>query len=268
MSRFAGLQGPPLHQAVLETRRQHARSEFELIQALIAVEGTKLHRQMRCATAVDYGSRYLNLEPQKARELLRVGRLLPKFPLLAQVVEEGQLHWSKIREITRVITPENEHRLIDYARNHLSHVVQRLVACRPRHAKKIAASTGAVASATGAGGAGTAADADGGSPSCAADGSSSAAGTGADSAPGTLPASVASGGAVRARLTSASPVAVAAPEQEDLFGQPLPGAQVEEPPVKPQEILYEGSCVTVNQVRGELHASPQGRFKATRNQAA
>lgn len=31
---------------------------------------------------------------------------------------------------------------------------------------------------------------------------------------------------------------------------------------------YEGSCVTVNQVRGELHASPQGRFKATRNQAA
>lgn len=239
MSRFAGLQGPPLHQAVLETRRQHARSEFELIQALIAVEGTKLHRQMRCATAVDYGSRYLNLEPHKARELLRVGRLLPKFPLLAQVVEEGELHWSKIREITRVITPENEHRLIDYARNHLSHVVQRLVACRPRHARKIAASTGAAASAIGACGAGTAADADGGSPSCAADGSSSVAGAGADSAPGTLPASVASGGAARARLTSASPVAVAAPEQEDLFGQPLPGAQVEEPPVKPQEILYD-----------------------------
>lgn len=198
-SPFAGLTGQPLHHAVLEVRGRHARTEYELMQALVAVDSTGLHRQMRCATVVDYGSRFLHLDPQKASELLRVGRLLPKHPHLAKVLEEGKLHWSKIREITRVMTAENEERLIDYAKSHLSHEVQRMIACRPRRAGELVAP--------------------------------------ARTGPAVAPPAADSGGAASttAKPNPASP----APVQKDLFGSPVATPKAEEPPVKPSEILYE-----------------------------
>lgn len=187
------------------------------MQALIAVETTGLHRQMRCGTAVDYGSRYLHLDPQKASELLRVGRLLPQYRLLAQVIEEGRLHWSKIREITRVMTPETEAGLIAYARSHKSHEVQRMVACRPRRAAQVTAPVEAAPVAVAAGAAVT---------GCEASGPAAASGV--------------SSAATRPRTpTSTAPFTAASPEQTDLFGESLPSVPADEPPVKPIEIQYD-----------------------------
>jgi len=63
-----------------------------------------------------------------AREKVRVARLLPKFPLVAQAFEAARVSYSKVRAITRVATPENEAMLVDLATSAPASVLETL--CR------------------------------------------------------------------------------------------------------------------------------------------
>ncbi len=63
-----------------------------------------------------------------AREKVRVARLLPKFPLIAQAFEAARVSYSKVRAITRVATPENEALLVDMAASAPASVLETL--CR------------------------------------------------------------------------------------------------------------------------------------------
>jgi len=63
-----------------------------------------------------------------AREKVRVARVLPKFPLIAQAFEAARVSYSKVRAITRVATPENEALLVDMATSAPASVLETL--CR------------------------------------------------------------------------------------------------------------------------------------------
>src|SRR5438046_143602 len=69
----------------------------------------------------------VGLAPGAAREHVRVARALGTLPLLAQALARAELSYSKVRELTRVATPETEERLLAVGRAGTAEHVERIV---------------------------------------------------------------------------------------------------------------------------------------------
>jgi 5-methylcytosine-specific restriction endonuclease McrA len=69
----------------------------------------------------------VGLAPGAAREHVRVAHALGTLPLLAQALARAELSYSKVRELTRVATPETEERLLALARAGTTEHVARIV---------------------------------------------------------------------------------------------------------------------------------------------
>ena len=69
----------------------------------------------------------VGLAPGAAREHVRVAHALGTLPLLAQALARGELSYSKVRELTRVATPETEERLLAVGRAGTTEHVARIV---------------------------------------------------------------------------------------------------------------------------------------------
>jgi hypothetical protein len=65
--------------------------------------------------------------PGAAREHVRVARALGTLPLLSQAFARGELSYSKVRELTRVATPETEEQLLAVGRAGTAEHVERIV---------------------------------------------------------------------------------------------------------------------------------------------
>lgn len=62
-----------------------------------------------------------------AREKVRTAKALEKLPKVSAAMERGEISYSKVRAITRVATPENEHYFLMIALNGTAHHVETLV---------------------------------------------------------------------------------------------------------------------------------------------
>ena len=69
----------------------------------------------------------VGLAPGAAREHVRVARALCMLPRLAEALARGELSYSKVRELTRVATPETEERLLAVGRAGTAEHVERIV---------------------------------------------------------------------------------------------------------------------------------------------
>src|SRR6266508_2161154 len=69
----------------------------------------------------------VGLAPGAAREHVRVARALGTLPRLARALAHGELSYSKVRELTRVATPETEERLLAVGRAGTTEHVERIV---------------------------------------------------------------------------------------------------------------------------------------------
>src|SRR5688572_19220757 len=69
----------------------------------------------------------VGLAPGAAREHVRVARALGTLPRLGQALARGELSYSKVRELTRVATPETEARLLAVGRAGTAAHVERIV---------------------------------------------------------------------------------------------------------------------------------------------
>jgi hypothetical protein len=69
----------------------------------------------------------VGLAPGAAPEHVRVARALGTLPRLAEALARGELSYSKIRELTRVATPETEERLLAVGRAGTAEHVERIV---------------------------------------------------------------------------------------------------------------------------------------------
>ncbi len=69
----------------------------------------------------------IGLAPGAAREHVRVARALGTLPRLSQALARGELSYSKVRELTRVATPETEERLLAVGRAGTAEHVERIV---------------------------------------------------------------------------------------------------------------------------------------------
>jgi hypothetical protein len=82
----------------------HVLGEFDRRQAWATWE---------CRNAQQWLGWKCGLGYTAATERLRVARVLPGLPVMTAAFTGGLLSWSKVRELTRVATPENETGLCD-----------------------------------------------------------------------------------------------------------------------------------------------------------
>ena len=65
--------------------------------------------------------------PGAAREHVRVARALGTLPLLSRALARGELSYAKVRELTRVATPDTEERLVAVGRAGTAEHIERIV---------------------------------------------------------------------------------------------------------------------------------------------
>jgi len=68
-----------------------------------------------------------NEKPGTAREKVRVARKLVDCPLVQEAFSQGRLSYSKVRAITRIVTPENERTLLEWALDGTASQLERIV---------------------------------------------------------------------------------------------------------------------------------------------
>jgi len=121
-----------LHHLTQGVNRQRAGAEWELAFCLLAIERNQTYAEYNCSSVVVYAERFLELAPYKSTELLRIARSLEGLPLLSQAYREGTLGSGKLRELVRVVTPENEQAWLTFAVTHNTREVERAVAQTPK----------------------------------------------------------------------------------------------------------------------------------------
>src|SRR6185436_6452989 len=78
-------------------------------------------------SCADWLSWRVGYAPGAAREHVRVARALGTLPRLAHALARGELSYAKVRELTRVATPETEERLLAVGRAGTTEHVERIV---------------------------------------------------------------------------------------------------------------------------------------------
>jgi hypothetical protein len=99
---------------------------------LVEVEKRQIYRDFGCSSVFGYAELYLELAPHTIAEILRTGKEMAKLPLLAAACQRGEIAPSKIREISRVATPQTEQRWLDLAKSSTCRQIERLVPLTPR----------------------------------------------------------------------------------------------------------------------------------------
>ncbi|HVS48337.1 MAG TPA: DUF222 domain-containing protein, partial [Candidatus Dormibacteraeota bacterium] len=69
----------------------------------------------------------VGLDLGAAREKMRVAHALAVLPLLSEAMRHGEISYSKVRALTRIATPANEHDLLSFAHAGTAAHVERLV---------------------------------------------------------------------------------------------------------------------------------------------
>lgn len=97
-----------LHARLRTARRDHQRAEFVLASLLWELRRTRAYADRGHANVEQYAEVELDLGVRQVRDLIAIGRRLGELPALARAFADGQLGWTKAREVVRVATPETD----------------------------------------------------------------------------------------------------------------------------------------------------------------
>ena len=117
-----------LHAELVAACRALHRAEHRAATLLARCEEERVHLELGYASVRDYAERELGLQAHKAMDLLRLGRALPDFPVLAAALAAGEIAWTKARELLRVLTADNEAAWVEAARTRSSRELEHAVA--------------------------------------------------------------------------------------------------------------------------------------------
>jgi len=105
---------------------------------LLAGERRGVHHAHNFSSMVRYAVERHDLEPQKAGELLRAARVLEHLERTSSAFRKGTIGWSKVRELTRIITPETEDAWLDFALGNTAEHLRQQVAQSPQAFRRAA----------------------------------------------------------------------------------------------------------------------------------
>jgi hypothetical protein len=94
--------------ALRSIAQRRAALDAEEAGWLREAEACQIWRPLGMVSAIDYMDRVLGYAPRTAQERLRVARALGTLPELTAALAEGELAYSAVRELTRVVTPATE----------------------------------------------------------------------------------------------------------------------------------------------------------------
>ena len=118
------------HDELVRIARENCELAWEEGHWLLAAQRSQVHVHLGYGSFVEYAERTLGSGPRMTDEKLRVAEALERLPQLEQALKEGLLHWSAVRELTRVATEHTEADWICAAQSKTVRQVERLVSGR------------------------------------------------------------------------------------------------------------------------------------------
>src|SRR5436305_6973726 len=95
-------------------------------------DARKGYERWECRSTALWLNFHCGISVRTGQEQVRVGRALLDYPRIAEALCSGRLSYSKVRAITRVVTPETEKTLLDLASAVPASQIERVVAGRQR----------------------------------------------------------------------------------------------------------------------------------------
>ncbi len=129
------LEAERAHEELLRIAFERAKLDRHEGHWLMVAYRTQANRLLGVASFAEYSERVLGHTPRVTEERLRVARALQELPELAHALETGSLHWTTVRELTRVATPETERQWLAAAQGRKVREVERMVSGLPRGAE-------------------------------------------------------------------------------------------------------------------------------------
>lgn len=92
-----------------------ASAKYRLLTLIDTFDRAEGWARQGFSSCAEYLGFRIGLSGGTAREHVRIARALSDVPAIAEAMERGELSFSKVRAVTRVATPENEHDLLAIA---------------------------------------------------------------------------------------------------------------------------------------------------------
>src|SRR5438477_2496159 len=92
----------------------------------------KGYERWECRSSAFWLNWHCGIAIRTAHEHVRVGRALLEYPATAEALCQGQVSYSKVRAITKVMTPATEAQLLEWAPSATAAQLERVVAGRRR----------------------------------------------------------------------------------------------------------------------------------------
>jgi hypothetical protein len=118
------------HEVVVSVGRARARHELAVVKALVAALRVDCWKALGLGSFFEYAERFVGLTPRQTEERLRVGAALELLPGLEAALACARLHFSAVRELTRVAARETEEAWIEAAAGKTSREVEEMAAGR------------------------------------------------------------------------------------------------------------------------------------------
>ncbi|HKO92261.1 MAG TPA: HNH endonuclease [Polyangiaceae bacterium] len=116
------------HRALSRLAKERAAADAEEGRWLLAALRSATHLHLGFGSFSEYVERSFGYKPRSTQEKLRVAEALEEVPVLAGALAEGTLHWSAVRELTRVVAPETEREWLDVAQGKTIRQLEELIA--------------------------------------------------------------------------------------------------------------------------------------------
>jgi hypothetical protein len=117
-----------LHQMAKKSTGSLTRYRALLGRLLLAIHRTDAYLEHGCSSGVHYAILQLGMSRKEAKRLVAVARELESLPYLRYLANNGEIEWSKLREIVRVATGETEQHWAQLCRDHTYAQIEDLVA--------------------------------------------------------------------------------------------------------------------------------------------
>lgn len=116
-----------VHARLIEVAELRASLDYEEATLLITAKQLGVHTQLGLASLEEYVERFLGHEPRAAFDRVRVAEALGDLPLTASALRDGQIAWTAVRELTRILVADTEAEWLALARGRTVRDVERLV---------------------------------------------------------------------------------------------------------------------------------------------
>jgi hypothetical protein len=106
---------PQLESFICQHAANLTAAEYQWLLAVAEFDRRRGWEPWEVRSCAEWLSWQVGLDIRAAREKVRVAHKLVEFPLIARSMSNGHLSYSKVRSISRIVTPANESQLVDLA---------------------------------------------------------------------------------------------------------------------------------------------------------